>query len=128
VSHQKQIALTIGIAPFALILLAAGCKKDAEAPASTGGTGGSSSAQASSGEAVFRSNGCARCHVLGGQGGRMGPDLSHVGADPQHTTEWIAQHIKNPKSHNPGSRMPAFEGKIPDKDLQALAAYLASLK
>jgi mono/diheme cytochrome c family protein len=41
---------------------------------------------------------------------------------------WLAEHVKNPKTHNPGSRMPAFEGKISDADLRALSAYLASLK
>jgi hypothetical protein len=51
-----------------------------------------------------------------------------LGADPSHTPQWLADHVKNPKSQNPNSRMPAFEGKISDKDLQALGVYLASLK
>lgn len=66
----------------------------------------------------------------GGPGGgrRGGPNLSRVGAEAEHTSEWLIAHIKNPKTHNPSSRMPAFEGKISDKDLLALGAYLASLK
>lgn len=58
----------------------------------------------------------------------MGPDLSRVGAEPGRTAEWIIEHIKHPQSHNPGSRMPAFAGKINDSDLKALGDYLASLK
>ena len=38
------------------------------------------------------------------------------------------QHIRDPKSHTPDSRMPPFEGKIEEDDLRALAEYLASLK
>ena len=58
----------------------------------------------------------------------MGPDLTRVGADPSHTPQWLAEHVKNPRSQNPTSRMPAFEGKISDQDLLALGTYLASLK
>jgi mono/diheme cytochrome c family protein len=106
-----------GLALVASALLMAGCK---------GGAGGgqSDAALIAAGKGVFDSNGCARCH---GGGGRA-PDLSHEGADPSHTPQWIAQHVKNPRSQNPRSRMPAFEGKINDQDLNALGTYLASLK
>lgn len=57
-----------------------------------------------------------------------GPDLSHVGADPIHTTDWLIEHIRNPKTHKPDSRMPPFDGKISAEDLKVLAEYLASLK
>jgi len=36
--------------------------------------------------------------------------------------------VRNPKTHSPQSRMPAFADKINDADLQSLADYLASLK
>jgi cbb3-type cytochrome oxidase cytochrome c subunit len=58
----------------------------------------------------------------------MGPDLSRTGAAPGHTAQWLAEHVRNPKSHNPGSTMPAFVGKIPEADITALGDYLASLK
>jgi cbb3-type cytochrome oxidase cytochrome c subunit len=58
----------------------------------------------------------------------MGPNLTQVAANPTHTESWIADHIKNPKSHNPGSRMPGYEGKISPQDLQTLSRYLATLK
>jgi mono/diheme cytochrome c family protein len=77
---------------------------------------------------VFDSHGCARCHAIGGQGGRRGPDLTRVGADPSHTVEWLSEHIRNPKAHNPDSRMPGYAGRIPEQDLRALAEYLAGLK
>jgi cbb3-type cytochrome oxidase cytochrome c subunit len=61
----------------------------------------------------------------GGPRGR-GPDLSKVGA--QHPRDWIADHIRDPKSHKPESRMPPFADKLSQEDLGAVADYLASLK
>jgi mono/diheme cytochrome c family protein/outer membrane lipoprotein-sorting protein len=87
-----------------------------------------STAQITRGRTLFRSAGCGRCHAIGGQGGRLGPDLSNVGGDPNHTPMWLADHIKNPSTHTPGSSMPAFGSRLPARDIQALAAYLASLK
>ena len=61
--------------------------------------------------------------------GMGGPNLSKVAADPEHTAEWIAAHIRDPKSHRPQSRMPAYgPDKLSDADLQTLVAYLATLK
>ncbi len=86
----------------------------------------------SGGRKVFNDHNCGRCHSLdGGQGGGRGkrgngPDLSFVGA--KQDAQWIIEHIRNPKSHRPNSRMPAYEGKIPPQDLQALGDFLASLK
>jgi mono/diheme cytochrome c family protein len=80
------------------------------------------------GKGVYDAVGCARCHAIGGQGGRMGPDLTRTGAVRGHTVAWLVAHVNNPRAHNPQSRMPAFEGRIPEKELQALGAFLAALK
>ncbi|MBI3864808.1 MAG: cytochrome c [Planctomycetia bacterium] len=56
------------------------------------------------------------------------PDLSKVGADPEHTVEWLIAFIRNPRATKPDGRMPPFEGKISDDDLKSLAEFLASLK
>ena len=64
-----------------------------------------------------------------GRGGMGGPDLTKVGAEPEHTKQWITDHVRNPKAHKPQSRMPASgPEKISDSDLSALADYLASRK
>jgi cbb3-type cytochrome oxidase cytochrome c subunit len=57
-----------------------------------------------------------------------GPDLSKVAADATHTTEWLADHIRDPKKHKPESRMPGFADKLRDEDITALAEYLGTLK
>lgn len=115
------------------VLLLAGCSGSG----STSGSGASSApggappaaapaASGGSGEQVYAANGCSNCHVLNGQGGRQGPDLTHAGAS--HDAKWLADHVKDPKAHKPGSRMPSFQGRISDADLTALGEYLASLK
>jgi hypothetical protein len=63
----------------------------------------------------------------GGPGMMKKVDLAHVGKE--HDVQWIEQHIRNPKSQEPRSRMPRFdENRINAQDLRALAEYLASLK
>jgi mono/diheme cytochrome c family protein len=84
-------------------------------------------AQIARGKAVFKAN-CARCHTIAGQGRQVGPDLSNEGGDPLHTSKWLADHIRNPRSHNPGSGMPAFDGRLSASSIRAIAEYLASLK
>jgi mono/diheme cytochrome c family protein len=86
------------------------------------------------GKKVYADQNCAKCHKLGdtggGRGGKGGgPNLTNLGAEPDNTTDWIAAHIRNAKTHNPRSRMPAFGAdKLNDADLALLVQYLASLK
>lgn len=139
-TKRAFLRITIFALGASLLGAAVGCTKnrggeDAASSPSAGanavpaasGNGGNTTL-AAAGKIVYASNGCARCHALAGQGGRSGPDLSHVGAESSHTSDWLVAYIKDPKTHNPGSRMLAFAGKITDKDLLALGAYLASLK
>ena len=120
----KWILGSMGL--LAILLIVAGCSKPgSDVPA---GPSLPAARQAATGESIFKANNCGRCHMLNGQGGMIGPDLSHEGANPQHNAQWIADHIKNPKTHSPGSRMPSFAGRIPDSDIQTLAEYLAGLK
>jgi cytochrome c oxidase subunit 2 len=87
------------------------------------------------GRAVFLNGSCAKCHTVAGTAatGRLGPDLSHLasrrtigaGIFPNnrgHLAGWIA----NPQSLKPGVNMPA--NPLPPDDLQALLAYLETLK
>jgi alcohol dehydrogenase (cytochrome c) len=41
--------------------------------------------------------GCARCHMIAGRGGRLGPDLSRIGA--ARTPAALAESIRNPSAH-----------------------------
>ena len=56
---------------------------------------------------LFRSQGCAVCHSIGGIGGTVGPDLSGEGLKGR-SLEWLSEQLRNPKAHNPSSVMPSF--------------------
>jgi cytochrome c oxidase subunit 2 len=88
------------------------------------------------GQEIFLRTGCGACHTIRGidAAGTIGPDLTHVGSrtslaagtlpnDRESLKNWIlhAQEIK------PGNFMPSFQILAPE-DLEALAAYLESLK
>lgn len=114
---------TLSAALTALALLAAlGCQKSEPAGGAAAGGGGDAAA-IEKGKTVYASNNCANCHSVNGAGGRGGPELSHIGGEK--SADAIAAYVKQPR---PGSRMPAFGGKITDDDLKALGAYLATLK
>lgn len=75
------------------------------------------------GQKLYADLKCVYCHAVGGQGGRMGPDLSRIGHDKPE--DWVARHFSDPQGVVPGSGMPRFtllpgEGK-------ALVAYVRSL-
>jgi cytochrome c oxidase cbb3-type subunit II len=56
---------------------------------------------------------------------RQGPDLSHTGS--RQSEVWQREHLKNPRSTSPGSLMPSF-GHLPEEEIEALVAYLMTLK
>jgi cytochrome c oxidase subunit II len=87
------------------------------------------------GQQVFLTSTCVMCHTVRGTqaGSRVGPDLTHVGSrisigagtlpnTPGSLGGWIA----DPQSVKPGVRMPP--NPLPSQDLQAVVAYLSSLK
>jgi mono/diheme cytochrome c family protein len=69
---------------------------------------------------------CANCHVIDGEGGAQGPDLSHIGMmrDAAFLREWIA----DPTTIMPFSDMPAFGDRLDEAQLGAIADYLAARK
>jgi putative heme-binding domain-containing protein len=46
------------------------------------------------GEIQYRKNGCAICHAIGGAGGKLGPDLSSIGASAP--LDYIIESVLNP--------------------------------
>lgn len=58
---------------------------------------------------------------------RIGPDLTHVGApDRFDSAESILRQLRFPRADDPWSNMPSYD-YLSDRDLDALAAYLAGL-
>jgi len=121
-----------GLAGLLLLVVIVGCGKsettggDSPAPNPMGGPSGGGP---STGNAVFDRN-CTNCHSInapdGGGPKRKGPNLSKVGAT--RSKDWLAEHIKNPAAHKPGSTMPAFEQKLSADEIKSVSDFMAGLK
>ena len=68
------------------------------------------------------------CHATkdGSTQKKGGPNLSKVGAT--RTPEWLTDHVKDPKTHKPDSKMPEFGSKLSAEDLKSVTDFMAGLK
>lgn len=89
--------------------------------------------QVERGKALFASQGCTGCHMIGKAGGVIGPNLTRAGAHGR-TDQWQLQHLKDPLSVyviGPTDGIPwpmPRYNNLSDEDLWALVAYLQSLR
>jgi len=81
-------------------------------------------AQASGGEQIFKEK-CTMCHTVKGQGGKIGPELTKIGAKMKDKD--LLEKLKDPKKSNPSSTMPSFK-TLPKADMDSLVGYLKTLK
>jgi mono/diheme cytochrome c family protein len=86
--------------------------------AAVSGTTGASNDIVTPGRALFLKN-CAHCHGADAHGDD-GPDLHGLDL----SDEWIANRIRKGKK----GQMTAFAGKLQEADIDALIAYLRTLK
>ena len=75
------------------------------------------------GVAYFRKENCIACHVVGGHGTAVGPDLTKTAI--HKNAAWMIQHFKRPSAMRPGSSMPPIQ--LTDAQLNSLAAFLLKL-
>lgn len=81
------------------------------------------------GKAVYAENKCQRCHSINGEGAKKGA-LDGVGTKltPAELREWIVNAPEMTKKTN-ATRKPAMKAyKLSKDDLEALVAYMSSLK
>ncbi len=80
------------------------------------------------GEDLVKAYDCQACHTIGEGDDARGlfgyPDLTYVGSKIK--TEWRHSWLKDPQEIDPRTFMPSFD--FSDKDLEAVNAYLTSLK
>ena len=89
-------------------------------------------AQATTGEQIFTAGGCAGCHTFqpAGSTGNIGPDLDDLAsaAGDMSPEEFVRQSILDPDAEVAqgfsAGVMPSFEGRLNDKQVQALVDYL----
>ena len=92
---------------------------------------GQDAAQVKKGQGVYTAQKCQMCHAIGGKGGKAGA-LDGVGG--KLSADDIRQWITHPKeaaakaSSTKKPPMPAKYGSLPAADLDALVAYMQSLK
>ena len=94
-------------------------------------TGIASAQDAKKGEAVYAAQKCSVCHSIAGKGGKSSP-LDGVGAKlsagdlKQWIVDPVAMTAKSASTKKPA--MPKKFDKLPPADIDALVAYMLSLK
>jgi mono/diheme cytochrome c family protein len=76
------------------------------------------------GQAVFAAQHCSMCHAIAGKGNPKTP-LDTVGSTLK--PEEIRKYVTSPKDVKADSKMKAYPA-LPAEDLDALVAYLSTLK
>jgi mono/diheme cytochrome c family protein len=115
---------TMRILPVTVLALAIGSTVSLAAA-------GQDAAQAKKGEEVYGAQKCSMCHSIAGKGGKQS-SLDGVGA--KLSADEIRQWITNPTEMTAKTKstkkppMPNKYSKLPAADLDALVAYIQSLK
>jgi cytochrome c oxidase subunit 2 len=93
------------------------------------------SGEVDEGRQIFETTACINCHTVSGTvaDGRFGPDLTHLmsretiaSGAATNNADNLKEWIQDPDAIKPGSLMPAM--KLSDHDLDALTAYLVTLR
>ena len=115
-------ALSLGAAALAALAVPTALAYAQNAPASAPAKPALTEEQVKKGRQLFADWSCGACHTLsdGSGGGSIGPALDN---NTRLDHDLIVDRI----THGSGP-MPAFEGQIPDADIQLLASYVLQVK
>jgi ubiquinol-cytochrome c reductase cytochrome b subunit len=69
---------------------------------------------------------CVGCHIIDGEGGTDGPDLSTMGR--KHDQPTLRRWIADPEAVKPDADMPSFQKRLTPAELDAIASYVSSRK
>jgi len=105
----------------------------APAGGGSGGTGGGIAGGSTDPKTLFTAAGCVGCHTLDGAGGKVGPDLTHVGS--RRSAESIRGKVLDPMSSTAkgfekmkGIMPKSFGAMLTAGQLEALVRFLAAHK
>ncbi len=76
------------------------------------------------GAMIYQTNMCNGCHVVNGNGMKVGPPLN--GLARRRTKTWVARHFAEPQVMSPNTMMPPY--KFSPHDLEQITTYLFSLE
>ena len=121
--HLRRYGL-VAIAVPALVLLTAISTLADSSPSPSGGA--ALPGDPTNGQSVYSAN-CTSCHGGSLEGG-IGPQLNPIAhlpgvANPLDPT-YLIDTITNGRKPASGAEMPAWKGRISDKDIQDVAAYI----
>jgi ubiquinol-cytochrome c reductase cytochrome b subunit len=69
---------------------------------------------------------CGNCHMIDGEGGDQGPDLTRAGE--KRDAAWLRSWISDPEAMDELADMPPFGDRLTPEELTALANFLAARK
>ena len=115
----KKWGWMVGISLLAVGLTACGGGNESASGGSQNNTDATSGGSVVNAETVYNNN-CMSCHGADLEG-KLGPNLQTIGA--KKSKDEILAVIQNGSGG-----MPAFQGKISDEEIQALADWLAAKK
>jgi L-cysteine S-thiosulfotransferase len=69
---------------------------------------------------------CIGCHKINGDGGEVGPDLSHVGS--RRDVDSLRNLITDPSTVYGDTIMPPYRERLTPEQLDGIAQYLAKRK
>ncbi len=75
------------------------------------------------GAMLYKANQCGTCHMVNGEGMKIGPELN--GLSLRKSKEWVKEHLRNPQAHTPDSPMPSYN--LSPTDMDQLLTYLFSI-
>jgi uncharacterized repeat protein (TIGR01451 family) len=85
---------------------------------------------AAHGAQLFQTKTCVACHIINGAGGKVGPDLSHIGSTPYNgmanDAAFLTRWLQDPQAFKPSTVMRRLD--LTDAEINDLVAYLVSLK
>jgi len=94
-------------------------------------TGIATAQDAKKGQEVYTAQKCSMCHSIAGKGGKASP-LDGVGAklSAADIRQWIVSPVEAAAKAKSTKKppMPAKYGKLPAADIDAMVAYMQSLK
>jgi ubiquinol-cytochrome c reductase cytochrome b subunit len=92
-----------------------------EAPPLSAEIVGESSGPIAEGAKLFHDKGCLSCHLISGEGGRRGPNLTHIG-------DLLTRDQLTIRISNGGTNMPGFSSILNAEELDRVVTFLESRK